>query len=310
MSNDIINYNKNQAFWLNFSVQGLGVEWQDYDLPTPHYLHHHPNDTRYAVAWAIVGFFGTTASKEFLLDVVARFCLALEAQRLPWKPEERDSGHFHKREPYELKQIAECLPSLPWSHEDAKLADFVEQGIEELNRAREKADKPIMTSEDALFEATRWHLYRRAYAEGTVDNITEDYVQILLETENQLLTKPRSAGTVRAKAKRMAEYMQDEFIIFKNDQYKDWSKERKVKYMRNYRKRKGLTVASRTEHMRKVNKNKKLKSRAKIEAVLNDLFKREEIRMKNGKLKIGAIAKFADLDRDTVSDHLKEMGLI
>ena len=90
-----------------------------------------------------------------------------------------------------------------------------------------------MVSEDALFEATRHHLYRRAYAEGTTDNITEDCVQILLATESQLLAKPKGRGDIKSKAKRMAEYMQNEFVIYKNIKgYAEWSKEKRNAYMR------------------------------------------------------------------------------
>jgi len=168
-----------------------------------------------------------------------------------------------------------------------------------------------MVSEDALFEATRHHLYRRAYAEGTTDNITEDYVQILLETENQLLAKPKGRGDIKSKAKRMAEYMQNEFVIYKNIKgYAEWSREQRNAYMREYRKRKGLVMATRTEHMKKVNINKKIKTQAKIKAVLEDMFLREDVYTKAGKPKATAIAKILDISRNTVSAHLKEMGLL
>ena len=198
---------------------------------TPHYLHHAKYS--YAIAWAVAGYFGTPMSKEFLLDVVARFLLLFpDATRLPYKPDEDLDAHILDRKPYELKDFAKRLPSLPWSHEDTKLASFVDVGIRELNE--DKKDSQKMVSEDALFEATRWHLYRRAYAERTTDNITQDYVQVMLETENQLLAHPKGRGDIRAKAKRMAEYMQNEFAICENIKgYAEWSKERRAEYMRS-----------------------------------------------------------------------------
>lgn len=232
-----------------------------------------------------------------------------DATRLPYEPTPKEDAHTLAREPYELKAIAEHLPSLPWTHKDTKLASFVDEGIIEFNKG--KKDEERMVSEDALFEATRHHLYRRAYAEGTTDNITEDYVQILLETENQLLAKPKGRGDIKSKAKRMAEYMQNEFVIYKNIKgYAEWSKDKRNAYMREYRKRKGLVMATRTEHMKKVNINKKAKAKAKIRGVLEDVFLHDKIKFKNGKLRIGVIAKLVDLTPETTSKHLKEMGLI
>jgi len=245
-----------------------------------------------------------------LLDVVARFLLLFpDATRLPYEPTPKEDAHTLPREPYELRVIAEHLPSLPWTHKDTKLASFVDEGIREFNKG--KKDEERMINEDALFEATRWHLYRRAYAEGTTDNVTEDYVQILLETENQLLAKPKCKGDIKSKAKRMAEYMQNEFVIYDNiEGYAEWSKDKRNAYMREYRKRKGLVMATRTEHMKKVNINKNAKAKAKIREVLEDMFVHDVIRFKNGRLKIGVIAKLVDMTDKTVSKHLKEMGLL
>jgi len=251
-------------------------------------------------------------SKEFLLDVVARFLLLFpDATRLPYKPDEDLDAHILDRKPYELKDFAKRLPSLPWSHEDTKLASFVDVGIRELNEGKKDSQK--MVSEDALFEATRWHLYRRAYAEGTTDYITQDYVQVMLETENQLLAHPKGRGDIRAKAKRMAEYMQNEFVIYENIKgYAEWNKEKRNAYMREYlhKKRRSLNMATVQEHMAKVNANRKINTRNKIKGVIDNLFFEKDIKMKNGKYKISAIAKLAELHRDTVSEHLKEMGLI
>jgi len=253
---------------------------------------------------------------------VARFFLVFpDATRLPYAPTPKENTHNLNREPYELKAIAEHLPSLPWTHEDTKLASFVDVGISNINKERvanqsaEDRAKGIevkMVPEDALFEATRHHLYRRAYAEGTTDNITEDYVQILLETENQLLAKPKGRGDIRSKAKRMAEYMQNEFVIYDNIQgYAEWSKEQRNAYMRDYRlKNRSEDMATRAENMKRVNANKNAKAQAKIRGVLSDMFVHDVIRFKNGRLKIGEIAKLVDMTDKTVSKHLKEMGII
>ena len=232
-----------------------------------------------------------------------------DATRLPYEPTPKEDAHTLTREPYELKTIAEHLPSLPWTHKDTKLASFVDEGIREFNKDKKEAER--MVREDALFEATRHHLYRRAYAEGTTDNITEDYVQILLETENQLLAKPKGRGDIKSKAKRMTEYMQNEFVIYKNIKgYAEWSKEKRNAYMREYKHRKGINMATVEEHLSKVHANRNAKAKAKIREVLEDMFVHDVIRFKNGRLKIGVIAKLVDMTDKTVSKHLKEMGLL
>ena len=67
---------------------------------------------------------------------------------------------------------------------------------------------------------------------------------------------------------------------------------------------------SRTENMKKVNANKKAKTRAAIKSVLEDMFVREQIRTKSGKIKATEVAKILEINRKTVSEHLKEMNLI
>lgn len=292
---------------MNFQATGDATKWIEHELLTPHYLHH--GKYSYAIAWAIVGYFGTRASKEFLLDVVARVLLLFpEATRLPYEVSLRENAHILDTEPYELKEFAKRLPSLPWGHEDTKLASFVDIHI----KAKQEQGL-LLRSEDALFEATRWHLYRRAYAENTTSNITEDYVLVLLETENQLLTRPKSAGDVKSKARRMAQYMQKDFVIHETIGYKEWNKKKRNEYMREYRlskKDKNMSTSKVKEHLNKVNKNRRIKTWNKIKTVLDDIFLQDEIKMKNGKYKITAIAKLAELKRQTVSEHLKAQGII
>lgn len=291
------------AFYLTIQLNGNGTEWIDYDLPTPHYLHHHRVFHQYIVAWAIAGYFGTPKSREFLLDVVARLLLAFpEAERLPWAPVQRNSGHIYNGPPYELKELASHLPSLPWSHEDTRLASFVDAGVREFNKG--KKDEERMVSEDALFEATRWHLYRRAYADGHTQNITEDYVRVLLETENQLLAKPRDPSDVRSKAKRMAEYMQNEFVIYQTAGYAEWSREQRNAYMREYRQRKGLTMATREEHAKKLNEKRKEESRRKVLGLVTGMFAEEYKRA--GKWNVSKIAKDLKMGRNTVARIIRE----
>jgi hypothetical protein len=307
MENFTNNYQKNQAkpadkaFWLTFRLLGIGAEWLDAGLPTPHYLRHHHALQQYIAAWAIVGYFGTPKAKAFLLDVVARFLLEFpEAERLPWKPKIRKDGHRLNAPPYELRELAAVLPSLPWDHSDTRLASFVDEAIQEAKEAGKE-----IRGEDALFEATRWHLYRRAYAEGHTRNITEDYVRVMLQTENQLLARPRPPGDIKAKARRMAEYMQNEFVVYTNIAgYAEWSKEKRAEYMRNYRDRKGLVMATREEHIRKVHAQIREKSRRKVIGLITGLYADEYRRGQSWN--ISKLAADTGMSRNTVARIIKE----
>jgi Fic family protein len=104
--------------------------------------------------------------------------------------------------------------------------------------------------------------------------------------------------------------MQNEFVIYDNIQgYAEWSKEQRNAYMRDYRlKNRSEDMATRTENMKRVNANKNAKAKAKIRGVLTDIFVREQIHFKNGKIRIGEVAKLVNMTAETVSKHLKEMG--
>jgi len=320
MQNNIINYNKSQGFWLIFDVSGDGSELLDSCLPLPNYFYRYTSGA-YSVGWLIDGYFSTPRGKTYLNDIVARFCVLFpSAMRLYQYNLDRDEASISTEYAVTLADLEQHLPSLPaehrrcrkrsWKKKDDKqrvetrIASLMADVADEINKDRVDGEK--VEKEDRLFEATRWHLYRKAYQDGT-ESVTVEYCLALLEMENSMLAKPRVPSAVKQKSKRMAKYIQNEFVL---KGYNNWSKDRKADYMRNYRKEKGLTMATRHEHIEKVNENKKRRTRAKIKALLGDMFKREEIRFKNGKLKIGVIAKELEMSRNTIAEHLKEMGLI
>ena len=69
-------------------------------------------------------------------------------------------------------------------------------------------------------------------------------------------------------------------------------------------------MATRLEHIKKVNQNRKTKVKVAISTVLEDMFVQEQIKYKNGNYKISAIAELTGIGRNAVSKYLKEMGLI
>ena len=69
-------------------------------------------------------------------------------------------------------------------------------------------------------------------------------------------------------------------------------------------------MATRLQHIKKVNQNRKAKVKVAISTVLEDMFVQEQIKYKNGNYKISAIAELTNVSTKTVSKYLKEMGLI
>lgn len=76
------------------------------------------------------------------------------------------------------------------------------------------------------------------------------------------------------------------------------------------KKDKGEVMATRLEHIKKVNENRANQNRNKIKAILDDIFLQDNIKFKNGKYRVGEIAKLTNLHRETISKYLKEMNLL
>jgi len=295
---------KQNQYFLHFFNKGQGVEWIDAGLPTPHYLQH--ANSGYFIAWAIEGYFCTAKARAFIVDTVARYLLLFpDAERLPYKPyiEDREhSAHTIKHKPYKLKDIAQALPSLSWqSGEYTDIVNFLKASQTVANK---KAKKTLYKIEDDLFEASRWHLYRYAYANGT-DAITYEYVKTILETENSLLAKPRTVADIKAKAKRMTEYMRNEFIIHTAAGYNEWDKAKKAEYMRNYRKQKEVVEMTRSERAISNTKARAEKTKKKVINCITGLYAESEYKKKSGAWNISKIARDIKTDRKTVAKYLK-----
>ncbi len=76
------------------------------------------------------------------------------------------------------------------------------------------------------------------------------------------------------------------------------------------KKPKDEVMATRAEHIDKVNANRVKKSMNKIKVILDDIFMQEEIRFKNGKYRIGKIAELTDMTEKTVSKYLHELKVL
>jgi Fic family protein len=73
------------------------------------------------------------------------------------------------------------------------------------------------------------------------------------------------------------------------------------------KKSKETIMATRLEHIKKVNQNRSNKVKIAINTVLGDMFVQDQIKYKNGNYKISAIAELTGISRQAVSKYLKEM---
>ncbi len=68
-------------------------------------------------------------------------------------------------------------------------------------------------------------------------------------------------------------------------------------------------MATRQENIKKVHENTAIKNRNKIKTIIDDIFLQDDIKFKNGKYRVGKIAKLTKMTEKTVSKYLKEMNL-
>ena len=106
-----------QNTWLYFFLYGAqGYEFMDYNLPPPNYLLHAQRGV--FIGWLINGYPGTTKSKEYFNDIIARFIIAYKEykpERLPYRPEFTREAIIDIKHTHELKEF-QNLPSLYWAN--------------------------------------------------------------------------------------------------------------------------------------------------------------------------------------------------
>lgn len=264
------------TFWLHFHVKGNGTEWIDEKMPTPNYLLH-SNNGGYFIGWQINGYFGTKKGADYLNDIIGRITISLnecKPVRQLYKPDMRD-------------QYAHYFPKI---HRLLEFRDI--KSLSKKVHAPVRADN--LGGKDYCFWAIKLYTEDliRQVGEGTPvpSHMIEDWAY------NQFPNHKKGISTVRAKCRSIWNW---------NDK-RDWQLPKS--YERKYTDEE--LRMSREDHIKKVNENKKLKTQAKIKAIIEDMFVQDQIKTKAGKFKAKAIADLLELDQRTVSTHLKEMGLV
>ena len=106
-----------QNTWLYFFLYGArGDEFIEYNLPAPNYLLHAQRGV--FIGWLINGYPGTTKSREYFNDIIARYIIAYKEhkpERLPYRPELAKEALVDIKHSHELKEF-QNLPSLYWAN--------------------------------------------------------------------------------------------------------------------------------------------------------------------------------------------------
>jgi len=256
-----------QQFWLYFHIHGNGTEWIDYKLPIPTLLKH--THTGYLVGWAIDGRFNTKKGQDFINDIIARFLLTFDQiVRIPYKPVDQV---FNSDSTHIYTKVY-------------KLQEFSRQ-LKSIS-----VKKHIPTRADNFDDYTFWAI--KLYAEDMIRK-TGYIVYSTLENWalSQFIDKERS--TIRAKCRSVWNwYNNRDFVLPKQ------SRTRK-QYMEE-------TMASRTEHIKKVTAEKAERNRRKIINIMTGLYS-SEYKKKSGAWHFGKIAEATGLSSKTVAKIIKEI---
>lgn len=245
-------------------------------MPTPNYLQH-GNNGGYFIGWQVNGYFGTKKGIDYLNDTIGRITISLSEcrpERLPYKPD------MHE-------ELAHYYPKI------YRLLEFRDiRSLSKKVHAPVRADN--LGGKDYCFWAIKLYTEDliRQFGEGTPvpSHLIEDWAY------RQFPDHKKGISTVRAKWRSIWHW---------NDK-RNWQLPKS--YERQYTDEE--LQMNRERHIKKVHANRNAKAQAKIRSIIENMFVQEDIRKKNGSLKIGAISKLVEMSEKTVSKHLKEMGLI
>ena len=255
-----------KSFWLFFYINGIGDEWIEYDLPIPTF-HKHVNKG-YQIAWAIDGYFGTPKGQEFLNDVLARFLISFKSENIE---------RLSYRPPLDDK-TAKIYAKV------YKLREFSKQ-LKSL-----PVKRYIPKRADSFEDFTFWAI--KLYAE---DLIRQSGLIVYERLESWALSQfeSKERSTIRAKCRSVWRWYEE----------RDFQLSRKYENKEQYRRE---TMASRSEHIIKLNKERGEANKRAVINLMTGLFA-GDYRKKTGSWNVSKIAKQLKMSRNTVAKIIKEI---
>ena len=293
---------KKEFFFIFFYLAGgIGNEFIELELPIPNLIIYPKNKNGVFIGYFIEGFFGTGKAKAFLADIIKRFEKTflklshigyIERVKHPPIIDENTNCHFQIEVIYSLKDFSRVLDSL-----DSKVSKK-EEKIENLKVAKELGERKI--TDDALFDYMRFIAYDFVKANGK-EALTREYLEKIGEIGNEVLGKTKEFSTIKAKAKSIYNWIQENYNENKSGVW-NWN------YVRKTKNDEELEM-TRRERALKNSREQYEKAHKKIMSLLTGMFK-DEYKKKSGKWHISKIAKDLGMSRDTIRKHLKDEGLL
>ncbi len=284
-STDYAHSTATDSVWIFFYVVGNG-EWLNAGLPMPTLLI--PLQHSYYVGYKIEGYFATQKNRKFLQDVITRFIITLahegahKVEYLPYKPYLGDKDIVHYNEGYIYNLRDDIAPNL-LSLQESKKRDI-------------ERDKLLATigqytnSEDELFDAIRFSVYDFVKMNGK-DALTLEYVLDIARAKYEIIGSKKGWSTAKAKAKSIYRWVKEH--------YKVGSKTKKTN--RTLKKYLEETMATRKEHIIKVNKQRAIDKKNKVKKAAIELIKQ------GTELSVRKVAKYAEVSTKTAQKYLKEL---
>ncbi len=293
---------KKEFFFIFFYIAGAkGNEFIELELPIPNLIIYPRNKNGVFIGYFIEGFFGTEKAKAFLADIIKRFEKTflklshigyIERIKHPLIIDENTNCHFQMEVIYSLKDFSRVLDSL-----DSKVSKK-EEKIENLKIAKALGEKK--TTDDALFDYMRFIAYDFVKANGK-EALTREYLEKIGEIGNEVLGKTKEFSTIKAKAKSIYNWIQENYNENKSGVW-NWN------YVRKTKNDEELEM---TRRERALSNAKKMyeETHKKIISLVTGMFA-NEYKKKDGSFNINKIAKDTNVSRPTVYKHLKDEGLI
>lgn len=227
---------------------------------------HYLNNGVYTYCWLLDGFFHTKKGYSYLTDIIARFMLSYD-------------GCSYKKHYLDKESVIKPLKLEAFNNLKSKASELVK------DYKQSKAETMYMCR-----DTTFWHL--KLYAE---DLIRQDGMIIYSKLEDMALEcypeHKKGNSTLKAKCRSIWQWYLE----------RDWKTGRVARKFDT----KEELMASRSEHMKKINKDKAKDTDRKIKNCIEGMFKDEYIKP-SGKWNISKICKDTGLHRNTVSKYLKE----
>jgi len=259
-----------KCYWLYFHLLGNGSEWLDYELPTPTILKH--INKGYYIGWAIDGYFGTAKGQEFLNDIIARFLISFQEEkitRLNFQPSVKNlnssTAHIHAKV-YKLREFSKQLTSLT-------------------------TKQHIPARADMFADYCFWAI--KLYAEDLI-NASNFIVYETLESWALGQFEHKERSTIRAKCRSVWNWYNSRNFELKQKQHSRTQKQ----FLEE-------TMATRKSHITKLNISKGERNKGAVINAITGL-NADEYKKKNGAWHYKKISVALNLSAKTIGKIIKE----